>query len=127
MTPARSAAPGSPSIPSSGTRTPVNVTDGLNVARALVEVAPLLRGRSKGVDEPHDRGMHVKGHAGIRAAAGHGANEGDVRGHVEPEPAVRGRHGAGEQALAPEGPPALDRVGAGDVVLARPRGERLAG
>ena len=33
MTPMRMAAPGSPSIPSSGARTPVNVTDGLKVAR----------------------------------------------------------------------------------------------
>src|SRR4030095_9863571 len=64
---------------------------------------------------------------GVGAAAGHRANHGDVRGHVEPEPAVRGRHGAGQQALAPEGPPALDRVGARDVVLARPRGDRLTG
>ncbi|PYN75700.1 MAG: hypothetical protein DMD97_14005 [Candidatus Rokuibacteriota bacterium] len=33
MTPTRVAAPGSPSRPSAGTRTPVNVTEGLNVAR----------------------------------------------------------------------------------------------
>ena len=33
MTPTWTAAPGSPSIPSSGTRTPANVTDGLKVAR----------------------------------------------------------------------------------------------
>src|SRR5437867_13408181 len=53
--------------------------------------------------------------------AGDRPSDRDVRGHVEPEPAVGLRDGAGQEALAPEVAPALDRVGAGGVVLARPR------
>src|SRR4029453_10143866 len=50
-----------------------------------------------------------------------------LRGHVETESPAGGGDGAGEQTLAPEVAPALDRIGAGSVVLARPASDRLAG
>src|SRR5207249_46854 len=81
----------------------------------------LLLGGPDRVDESHDRRVHVEGHRGAGAAVGDRPNDRDVRGHVEPEPAVRLRDGAGQEARAPEVAPALDRVGAGGVVLARTR------
>src|SRR5439155_11792218 len=98
----------------------------LAVAHDLVEVAPLLRRAADRIDESHDRRVHVDGHRGAGTAAGDRANDRDVRRHVEPETALALGDRAGEEPLAPEVAPALDRIGRGGVVLAGPWRDALA-
>jgi hypothetical protein len=98
----------------------------LAVARDQLVVAALLGLGAEGVDEAHDRGVHVDGHGGAGAAAGDGADHGDVRRHVEPAPAVGPGDRGAEDALAPEVAPALDRVLPDLVVVGGARRDALA-
>ena len=65
-------------------------------------VPALLRVRGEGVDEAHDRRVHVQRHGGARAPPGDDPDDGDVGRHVEPHAAVGGGDRAGEEALALE-------------------------
>jgi len=86
---------------------------------------------AEGGDEPQHGRVHVERHCRARAAPGDGADHGDVRRHVELETAVRTGHRGGEEFLAPEITPTVDRVdrvaveggGAGrDLLSGQPRG-----
>src|SRR3989442_1756712 len=105
MMPPRREAPGSPSIPSPGTRTPVKVTDGLKVAR-MPSVS------------------HLPSVVMPDVSAGTHASCSDFPISGPPSP---GGVGAGQKALAPETAPPLDGLGAGAVVSARRPGDRFSG
>jgi hypothetical protein len=92
----------------------------------LAEVAPLLGVRGERVDEAHDRRVHVHGHGGAGTAPCDGADDGDIGRHVEPEAAVGLGDGRGQEAVALQLAPAIDRVGARRVVLGGARGDLLA-
>ena len=54
-------------------------------------VAALLRLRAEGVDEAHDRRVHVQRHGRAGAAAGDDADDADIGRHVEPHAPVARR------------------------------------
>ena len=90
-------------------------------------IVPALLGvRAEGIDEAHDRRVHVQRHGGARASSGDDANDTDVGRHVEPHASVRGGNRAAKVALALEIRPTLHGVLALAVVAGRARGDLLA-